>query len=430
MPDNNDLKLNLEKICDEITPENASDKQRLFSELWKKYVLDVGYDEFAEKTLIDAYLCNSINYWKDVWKKQKQGDVFFKKLLSGKRIKSKERGTLVVLLGVLSICINELDTAGKFIGQVLQLLGNVLPEMSDFNITEFEERFLKRIKERNLDELDINVPSKNKKVLAFFKEVRKLYSDECQDENSAVNRAKLDFVISLMSVSKKKKKNESLPEQKTEEKNGPEANDENQDQTKELQELEKKKNESLPEQKIEEKNSPETSDENQDQTKKLQELEKKYKLLIGAKKELERELADYKELFKQSSTEWKNERMGYEKQKTALQNSLEKRRLDIEKLNVENQNLKTEIERKTTELAQKDAVVQEKDRSIRILKESSIDRFEEKMKSIRERLAIYYGAFQDCREQQMSEDLGYVMRGYLNDVFEIIMDNEMNLNQQ
>ena len=427
MPDNDDLKLNLEKICDEITPENASDKQRLFSELWKKYVLDVGYDEFAEKTLIDAYLCNSINYWKDVWKKQKQGDVFFKKLLSGKRIKSKERGTLVVLLGVLSICINELDTAGKFIGQVLQLLGNVLPEMSDFNITEFEDRFLKRIKERNLDELDINVPSKNKKVLAFFKEVRKLYPDECKDENSALNRAKLDFVISLMLKSKKK---DSLPEQKTEEKNGPKANDENQDQTKELQELEKKKNESLPEQKTEEKNSPEASDENQDQTKKLQELEKKYKLLISEKKKLEGEFAEFRDFFKQSRAEWKKEREDYEKQKVALQNSLNNRRLEVEKKNAEVQDLITQSERMSAELEHKESVIQEKDQSIRILKESRDDRYEEKMKSIQDRLAVYYSAFQDCRDKQMNDALGRVMRNYLENVFEIIMDNEMNLNQQ
>lgn len=392
MPDNNDLKLNLEKICDEITPENASDKQRLFSELWKKYVLDVGYDEFAEKTLIDAYLCNSINYWKDVWKKQKQGDVFFKKLLSGKRIKSKERGTLVVLLGVLSICINELDTAGKFIGQVLQLLGNVLPEMSDFNLAEFEERFLKRIKERNLDELDINVPSKNKKVLAFFKEVRKLYSNECKDENSAVNRAKLDFVISLMLKSKKK---DSLPEQKTEE-----------------------------------KNSPEASDENQDQTKKLQELEKKYKLLISEKKKLEGEFAEFRDFFKQSRAEWKKEREDYEKQKVALQNSLNNRRLEVEKKNAEVQDLITQSERMSAELEHKESVIQEKDQSIRILKESRDDRYEEKMKSIQDRLAVYYSAFQDCRDKQMNDALGRVMRNYLENVFEIIMDNEMNLNQQ
>lgn len=430
MPDNDDLKLNLEKICNEITPENVSDKQRLFSELWKKYVLDVGYDEFAEKTMIDAYLCNSINYWKDVWKKQKQGDVFFKKLLSGKRIKSKERGTLIVLLGVLSICINELDTAGKFIGQVLQLLSNILPEMSDFNLAEFEERFLKRIKERNLDELDINVPSKNKKVLAFFKEVRKLYPDECQNENSAVNRAKLDFVISLMSVSKKKKKNESLPEQKTEEKNGPEANDENQDQTKELQELEKKKNESLPEQKTEEKNSPEASDENQDQTKKLQELEKKYKLLISEKKKLEGEFAEFRDFFKQSRAEWKKEREDYEKQKVALQNSLNNRRLEVEKKNAEVQDLITQSERMSAELEHKESVIQEKDQSIRILKESRDDRYEEKMKSIQDRLAVYYSAFQDCRDKQMNDALGRVMRNYLENVFEIIMDNEMNLNEQ
>lgn len=53
-----------------------------------------------------------------------------------------------------------------------------------------------------------------------------------------------------------------------------------------------------------------------------------------------------------------------------------------------------------------------------------------KMKSIQDRLAVYYSAFQDCRDKQMSDVLGRVMRNYLENVFEIIMDNKMDLNQQ
>lgn len=395
MPDNVDLKSDLEKICTEITSANAVDKQRPFSSLWKKYVTEVGYDEFAEKTLIDGYLCNSINYWKDVWKKQKQGDIFFEKLLSGKRIQSKEHGTLVVLLGILSICINEIDTAGKFISQVLQLLSNVLPEKSDFDLDEFEERFLKRVEVRPVDELNLKVKAKNKKVLAFFKEVRKRYSDENLKGDAVVNRAKLDFVISLMSGSKEKKKKESLQEQKTVEKNNPDA-----------------------------------SAKDQDLTKELQEIKNKYSLLIDAKKRLERELAGCREFFQQSRAEWKKEREDYEKQKVALQNSLNNRRLEVEEKNAEIQALRIQTEQMSAELEHKESVIQEKDQSIRILRESRDDRYEEKMKSIQDRLAVYYGAFQDCRDQPMNDVLGRVMRKYLDKVFEIIKDNEMNLNQQ
>lgn len=395
MPDNVDLKSDLEKICTEITSANAVDKQRPFSSLWKKYVTEVGYDEFAEKTLIDGYLCNSINYWKDVWKKQKQGDVFFEKLLSGKRIQSKEHGTLVVLLGTLSICINEIDTAGKFISQVLQLLSNVLPERSELNLDEFEERFLKRVEVRPVDELNLKVKAKNKKVLAFFKEVRKRYSDENLKGDAVVNRAKLDFVISLMSGSKEKKKKESLQEQKNVEKNNPDA-----------------------------------SEKDQDLTKELQEVKNKYNLLIDAKKQLERELAGCRDFFQQSRAEWKKEREDYEKQKVALQNSLNNRRLEVEEKKAEIQALRIQTEQMSAELEQKESVIQDKNESIRILKGSRDDRYEKKMKSIQDRLAVYYGAFQDCRDQPMNDVLGRVMRNYLDKVFEIIKDNEMNLNQQ
>lgn len=395
MPDNVDLKSDLEKICTEITSANAVDKQRPFSSLWKKYVFEVGYDEFAEKTLIDGYLCNSINYWKDVWKKQKQGDVFFEKLLSGKRIQSKEHGTLVVLLGILSICINEIDTAGKFISQVLQLLSNVLPERSELNLDEFEERFLKRVEVRPVDELNLKVKAKNKKVLAFFKEVRKRYSDENLKGDAVVNRAKLDFVISLMSGSKEKKKKESLQEQKTVEKNNPDA-----------------------------------SAKDQDLTKELQEIKNKYSLLIDVKKRLERELAGCRDFFQQSRAEWKKEREDYEKQKVALQNSLNNRRLEVEERKAEIQALRIQTEQMSAELEQKEAVIQDKNESIRILKDSRDDRYEKKMKSIQDRLAVYYSAFQDCRDKQMSDVLGRVMRNYLENVFEIIMDNKMDLNQQ
>lgn len=395
MPDNVDLKSDLEKICTEITSANAVDKQRPFSSLWKKYVTEVGYDEFAEKTLIDGYLCNSINYWKDVWKKQKQGDVFFEKLLSGKRIQSKEHGTLVVLLGTLSICINEIDTAGKFISQVLQLLSNVLPERSELNLDEFEERFLKRVEVRPVDELNLKVKAKNKKVLAFFKEVRKRYSDENLKGDAVVNRAKLDFVISLMSGSKEKKKKESLQEQKTVEKNNPDA-----------------------------------SAKDQDLTKELQEIKNKYSLLIDAKKRLERELAGCRDFFQQSRAGWKKEREDYEKQKVALQNSLNNRRLEVEEKNAEIQALRIQTEQMSAELEQKESVIQDKNESIRILKGSRDDRYEKKMKSIQDRLAVYYSAFQDCRDKQMSDVLGRVMRNYLENVFEIIMDNKMDLNQQ
>ncbi|WP_294114752.1 hypothetical protein [uncultured Fibrobacter sp.] len=395
MPDNVDLKSDLEKICTEITSANAVDKQRPFSSLWKKYVFEVGYDEFAEKTLIDGYLCNSINYWKDVWKKLKQGDVFFEKLLSGKRIQSKEHGTLVVLLGTLSICINEIDTAGKFISRVLQLLSNVLPERSELNLDEFEERFLKRVEVRPVDELNLKVKAKNKKVLAFFKEVRKRYSDENLKGDAVVNRAKLDFVISLMSGSKEKKKKESLQEQKTVEKNNPDA-----------------------------------SAKDQDLTKELQEIKNKYSLLIDAKKRLERELAGCREFFQQSRAEWKKEREDYEKQKVALQNSLNNRRLEVEEKKAENQNLKTEIERMVAELAKKEHDFQDVEQSFKILKESRDDRFEEKMRSIRERLVKYYTSFLNCRGQQMSVDLGLVMQNYLQKVFDIIIGNQINLNQQ
>ena len=395
MPDNVDLKSDLEKICTEITSANAVDKQRPFSSLWKKYVTEVGYDEFAEKTLIDGYLCNSINYWKDVWKKQKQGDIFFEKLLSGKRIQSKEHGTLVVLLGTLSICINEIDTAGKFISRVLQLLSNVLPERSDLNLDEFEERFLKRVEVRPVDELNLKVKAKNKKVLAFFKEVRKCYSDENLKGDDAINRAKLDFVISLMSGLNEKKKKESLQEQKNEK-----------------------------------KNNPDVSAEDQDLAKELQEIKNKYSLLSETKKRLERELADCREFFKQSREEWKKEKENYEKQKIALQNSLNNRRLEVEEKKAEIQDLRTQTEQMSAELEHKESVIQEKDQSIRILRESRDDRYEEKMKSIQDRLAVYYGAFQDCRDQPMNDVLGRVMRKYLDKVFEIIKDNEMNLNQQ
>ena len=401
MPDKAALKQSLETICAEITPDNAFDKQSQFSEYWKKYVLDNGYDEFAEETLIDGYLCNSINYWKDVWKKQEDGDAFFEKLLSGKIIRRNGKGSRVVLLGALSICINELDTAGKFIGKVLQLLGNILPEISDFDLDEFEERFLKRVKERQLDELDLNISSKSKKVLKFFKEVRKFYPDGNLEGNTATerktleNRNKLDFVISLLSGSKKKQNEDSLPEKKVEKKDDSVAKAE--------------------------KQSPEDE---------LQSLRKKYKTLSETKKKLEVDVEEYHALLKKNSAEWMDAEKRYKSQIDALQKSLENRRLEIAQQNGENQNLKKEIERVAAELEQKESVIQEKDRSIRILKESRDDRYEEKMKSIRDRLAIYYGAFQDCRDQQMSEDLGHVMRGYLNDVFEIIMDNEMNLNQQ
>ena len=302
---------------------------------------------------------------------------------------------MVVLLGTLSICINEIDTAGKFISQVLQLLSNVLPERSELNLDEFEERFLKRVEVRPVDELNLKVKAKNKKVLAFFKEVRKRYSDENLKGDAVVNRAKLDFVISLMSGSKEKKKKESLQEQKTVEKNNSDA-----------------------------------SAKDQDLTKELQEIKNKYSLLIDAKKRLERELAGCREFFQQSRAEWKKEREDYEKQKVALQNSLNNRRLEVEEKNAEIQALRIQTEQMSAELEQKEAVIQDKNESIRILKDSRDDRYEKKMKSIQDRLAVYYGAFQDCRDQPMNDVLGRVMRNYLDKVFEIIKDNEMNLNQQ
>lgn len=395
MPDNVKLKSSLEKFCAEITPDNAYDRQRQFSELWKKYVFENGYDEFAEKTLIDGYLCNSINYWKDVWKKQKQGDVFFKKLLSGKRIQSKEHGTLIVLLGTLSICINEFETAGKFIDEVLQLLGNVLPEESDFDLKEFEERFLKRIKERTPEENKIKFSSKNKNVLTFFKEIRKKYLDDNLKENAKVSRDKLDIVISLLSGSKKKKKKESLPKQN-----------------------------------VGEKEETAASAEVQSQSEELQNLKKKYSALSEAKKALDKDLTKFQTLLRESRAEWNGKETNYVNQITALQNSLNNRRLEVEEKKAEIQALRIQTEQMSAELVQKESVIQDKNESIRILKGSRDDRYEKKMKSIQDRLAVYYGAFQDCRDQPMNDVLGRVMRNYLDKVFEIIKDNEMNLNQQ
>ena len=86
---------------------------------------------------------------------------------------------------------------------------------------------------------------------------------------------------------------------------------------------------------------------------------------------------------------------------TALQNSLNNRRLEVEAKNAEIQDLKTQTEQLSAELEQKESVIQEKDQSIRILREARDDRYEEKMKSIQDRLAMYYGAFQNCRDKQM-----------------------------
>ncbi len=390
MPDKNSLKQDLEEICAEITPENASGIQKGFSKLWKKYVTENGYDEFAEKTLIDGHLCNSINYWKDIWKEQEQGDDFFERFLSGKKIQNKGKGTRIVLLGALSICINDFETAGKFIGRILQLLEKNLPQKSDVNLKEFGERFLKRIKVRELDIQKLGAPSK--KVLAFFKEVRKIYPDDKQETE---NREKLDFVISLLSGSKKQKKKDSLPEKKAEKKEDVAAGSDDQSQNEELQKL-----------------------------------KNKYRVLSEAKKRLDEDMVKYQTWFKEKRAEWMEEEKNYKSQITALQNSLNNRRLEVEEKKTEIQDLKTQTEQLSAELEQKESVIQEKDQSIRILKEARDDRYEEKMKSIQDRLAMYYGAFQNCRDKQMSEDLGYVMRGYLNDVFEIIMDNEMDLNQQ
>ena len=315
--------------------------------------------------------------------------------MSGKKIQSKGKGTRIVLLGALSICINELDTAGKFIGRVLQLLGNILPEMSDFDLDELEEYFLKRIKERRLDELDLNIPSKNKKVLKFFKEVRKFYPDDNSKKETEINRNKLDFVISLLSGSKKQKKKDSLPEQKAEKKEDVAAG---------------------------------SGDQSQDEE--LQKLKNKYRTLSEAKKRLDEDMVKYQAWFKEKRTEWMEEEKNYKSQITALQNSLNNRRLEVEAKNAEIQDLKTQTERMSAELEQKESVIQDKNESIRILKDSRDDRYEKKMKSIQDRLAVYYSAFQDCRDKQMSDVLGRVMRNYLENVFEIIMDNKMDLNQQ
>ena len=141
-------------------------------------------------------------------------------------------------------------------------------------------------------------------------------------------------------------------------------------------------------------------------------------------------MAGCREFFQQSRAEWKKEREDYEKQKVALQNSLNNRRLEVEEKNAEIQALRIQTEQMSAELEQKEAVIQDKNESIRILKYSRDDRYEKKMKSIQDRLAVYYSAFQDCRDKQMRDVLGRVMRNYLENVFEIIMDNKMDLNQQ
>jgi len=407
MADNNNVELNfadlkqcLDVFCSKIGNEDFSQNQKEFSQLWKKYVNEKGYDDFAEKVLIESFQYNSINYWKDLWKKacdNGQGDAFFEKFLSGKMIKNKGRGQLMVTLGVLSICIDEYKNAGRFIGPVLNLLNGLLPGKDDaLDIKELEILFLKRIREK-IDDIELSIKKPPKNVLGFFKRMKDCYQGKKLGAEDKLNKKKIETLINLLSESKNKEeaKIEVSPSQ---------------DDVKQAS------------------SEPNTVDVEQIK-KELNDEKNKNKELRESKKKLENELEDFRLFYKQELKSWNDEKRKYEKQQEASKNSLNAKKLDIEKLKVESENLQKHVAELTDEINRKNEELEDKNQSIRILKESRDDRFEEKMKSIRERLVKYYGPFQMCRNQQMSNDLGLVMRNYLQKVFEIIIENGIDLKQ-
>lgn len=407
MADNNNVELNfadlkqcLDVFCSKIGNEDFSQNQKEFSQLWKKYVNEKGYDDFAEKVLIESFQYNSINYWKDLWKKacdNGHGDAFFEKFLSGKMIKNKGRGQLMVALGVLSICIDEYKNAGRFIGPVLNLLNGLLPGKDDaLDIKELEILFLKRIREK-IDDIELSIKKPPKNVLGFFKRMKDCYQGKKLGAEDKLNKEKIESLITLLSESKKKEKDKTEIQSKQEE--------------------------------VKQASSESNAVDVEQVRKELNDAKSKNKELRESKKKLEDDLEDFRLFYKQELNSWKEERGKYEKQQKNYQNSLNAKKLDIENLKVEIENLKQQVDQLTDEINRKNEELQDKNQSIRILKESRDDRFEEKMKSIRERLVKYYGPFQMCRNQQMSNDLGLVMRNYLQKVFEIIIENGIDLKQ-
>ena len=408
MVDNNNVELNstdlkqcLEDFCSKIGNEDFSQNQKEFSQLWKNYVNEKGYDDFAEKVLIETYQFSSVNYWKDLWKKAcdiGQGDDFFKKFLSGKMIKNKGRGQLMVTLGVLSICLNEPKIVGPFIGPVLNLLNGLLPGKDEkLKIEEFETYFLKRIREKIDDVEELSVKKPSKKVLGFFKRMRDCYQNKKIGTEEKLNKEKIETLINLLSESKSKEnaKTEVPPSQDDVKQTTSESNTVDVEQIK----------------------------------KELKDEKNKNKELRESKKKLENELEDFRLFYKQELKSWNDEKRKYEKQQEASKNSLNAKKLDIENLKVQSENLQKHVDELTDEIKRKNEELEDKNQSIRILKESRDDRFEKKMKSIHERLVKYYGQFQACQEMQMSVDLGLAMQNYLKNVFDIIIDNGIDLNQ-
>lgn len=408
MADNNNVELNfadlkqcLDVFCSKIGNEDFSQNQKEFSQLWKKYVNEKGYDDFAEKVLIESFQYNSINYWKDLWKKacdNGHGDAFFEKFLSGKMIKNKGRGQLMVTLGVLSICIDEYKNAGRFIGPVLNLLNGLLPGKDDaLDIKELEILFLKRIREK-IDDIELSIKKPPKNVLGFFKRMKDCYQGKKLGAEDKLNKEKIESLITLLSESKKKEKDKTEIQSKQEE--------------------------------VKQASSESNAVDVEQVRKELNDAKSKNKELRESKKKLEDDLEDFRLFYKQELNSWKEERGKYEKQQKNYQNSLNAKKLDIENLNVEIENLKQQVDQLTDEINRKNEELQDKNQSIRILKESRDDRFEEKMKSIQKQLIVFYAPFQTCCEEKMSIELGEAMRTYLENVFNIVINNGINLNQQ